>query len=34
LTGLLTAPKVNKGIQGRWLSYLQQMDGGLAAKVG
>ncbi len=32
VTGLLTAPKVNAGIQGRWLSYLQQMDGGLAAK--
>jgi len=32
VTGLLIAPKVNAGIQGRWLSYLQQMDGGLAAK--
>ncbi|KAK9840788.1 hypothetical protein WJX81_004808 [Elliptochloris bilobata] len=34
LTDLLTAPKVNKGIQDRWMSYLQQVDGSLASKVG
>ena len=34
LSMLLTAPKVNQGIQSRWLSYLQQVDGSLAAKVG
>lgn len=34
LSMLLTAPKVNSGIQNRWMSYLQQVDGSLAGKVG
>ena len=34
LSMLLTAPKVNSGIQNRWMLYLQQVDGSLASKVG
>ncbi|KAK9840805.1 hypothetical protein WJX81_005942 [Elliptochloris bilobata] len=34
LSMLLTAPNVNKGIQDRWMSYLQQVDVSLASKVG
>lgn len=33
LSGFLSGPKVTKGIQGRWLSYLAAMDKGLGAAV-
>lgn len=31
--GLLSAPMNTAGIVSRWMSYLQQMDGSLAAQV-
>ena len=32
IAGLLGSPMVNDGIRGRWMSYLQQMDAGLASQ--
>ena len=33
ISGLLGSPMVTDSIRGRWMSYLQQMDSGLASEV-